>query len=532
MKARAILLTSAALLLVGIGLAPVLVILVRSLLLEGQVGLPYLQRMGESQRVWTLFGHSAAVSGLTTLITVAAGLPLGILLGRSDLPLRRALTFLFTIPLLVPPYIIAVLWFYVLGRRGLAARVFGARFAEASSDWYFGLPGCVLVLSTVFLPVVVLLVIIFLNTVNPRFEEAARMVSGWAGVLRGVSIPLILPGVLLSAILVFLLSFGEFGVPMYLRYDVFPVEAFTQFSAFFDFGAAAAASLPLVIVTLGVLAVERVFLRDRTYTLRPIAPADGRLELSLGAARWWAFLLAGMLGALAVGLPLTTLGWNASSPAAIREALDRGGDSLLRSLCYAGFGAAFVTLVGFLLGYLIHSRALSFWRSADSITVFLFALPSTVVGIGLVAIWNHPATGFIYATPAIVLFGYFAQYAALTSRISVSALAQIPSGMEEAAQVVGARWPRRMVSIVAPLAWRGIAGGWVVAYIFCLRDTGISMMVYPPGHDTLPVRIFTLMANGSTELISALCLLMCAAAVAPPILAGLGFLYSARRRRA
>jgi iron(III) transport system permease protein len=60
----------------------------------------------------------------------------------------------------------------------------------------------------------------------------------------------------------------------------------------------------------------------------------------------------------------------------------------------------------------------------------------------------------------------------------------------------------------------------MVAYIFCLRDTGISMMVYPPGHDTLPVRIFTLMANGSSELIAALCLLMCAASLAPLLVGG------------
>lgn len=507
MNARTILLASAALVLVGIGLAPVLVILARSILFEGPAGLSYYQRMWESHRVWTLLGHSAAVSGLTTLLTLAAGLPLGILLGRSDLPLRRVLTALFTIPLLVPPYILAVLWFNILGRQGLAAA------------WYFGLPGCVLVLSSVFLPVVVLLVMILLKTVNPRLEEAARLTTGWPGVLRGVTIPLIFPGVLLAALLVFLLSFGEFGVPMYLRYGVFPVEAFTQFSAFLDFGAAAAATLPLVMVTFGALALERVFLRDRTYILRPIAEAGGPAVLALGKARWWIFGLAGTLCLVSVVLPFAAL-VGSVSPASIREALARAGDSLVRSLWYAAAGATLLAVLGFLLGYLIHNRALRFWRSVDSVAVFLFALPSTVIGIGLVSIWNHPATGFIYGTPLILLFGYLAQYAALTSRISVSALAQIPRALEEAAEVAGASWLRRMRSIVAPLAWRGIAGGWIVAYIFCLRDTGISMMVYPPGHDTLPVRIFTLMANGSTELIAALCLLMCAASLAPLLVGG------------
>jgi len=89
--------------------------------------------------------------------------------------------------------------------------------------------------------------------------------------------------------------------------------------------------------------------------------------------------------------------------------------------------------------------------------------------------------------------------------------------------VLGAGWLRRTSSIVAPLAKRGLAAGWLVAYIFCLRDMGISMLVYPPGHDTFPVRIFTLMANGSQSLIAALCVLMLAATLLPLGLLSLGW---------
>jgi len=62
--------------------------------------------------------------------------------------------------------------------------------------------------------------------------------------------------------------------------------------------------------------------------------------------------------------------------------------------------------------------------------------------------------------------------------------------------------------VVAPLARRGLIAAWLIAYIFCLRDIGISMVVYPPGSDTLPVRILTLMANGAPSLIAALCIIL------------------------
>jgi iron(III) transport system permease protein len=200
---------------------------------------------------------------------------------------------------------------------------------------------------------------------------------------------------------------------------------------------------------------------------------------------------------------------------AYNQAISRAGSSLLRSLTYAAIGASVLSIIGFFCGYLIHHKAFVFWQSLDSVTIFLFALPSTLIGIGLVLLWNRPSMNFIYATPIIIIFGYVAQYTALTSRITVSALTQIPPSMEEAAQVVGARWPRRTALITAPLAKRGLLAGWLVGYIFCLRDTGISMMVYPPGHDTFPVRIFTLMANGKADLIAALCVIMIVATLLP-----------------
>ncbi len=530
MRAKTAVLTAAALTLVIAGLVPVLGLVVSNFLSGRRPGYLYFERFVVSTQPWLLLGRSFAVAGSTTLIALLLGVPLGILFGRSDLPLRRCLAFLFTIPLVIPPYIVAVLWFYLLGRQGLVGRMFGPLVAEVTSGWLFGLPGCVLVLSSVMLPVVMLLVMVLLKTVNPRLEEAGRVVAGWPGVLRGITLPLILPGILLAAILVFLLSFGEFGVPMFLRFDVFPVEAFTRFTAFLDPGAAAAATYPLVLVTLALLAVEHVHLCNRTYILRPLTTAHSHPDIELRKARGWLFVASACLCIVLVLLPLAILLWESLSGGAIHEAVTRAQDSLVRSLAYAALGATLLTITGFFLGYLIQNRALPIWKSVDSLSVFLFALPSTVIGIGMVTVWNHPNTGFIYGTPAILMLGYLAQYSAIASRISVSTLAQMPAGMEEVAQVVGAGWFRRFAHIVVPLSWKGIVGAWLISFIFCLRDTGISMMVYPPGHDTLPVRIFTLMANGSTALVASLCLLMCLATMMSLVLGGF-FLYYYRRER-
>ncbi len=482
-----------------IGLAPVLSMLINSIVAEGRFSLGAYSSVLTSARQWNLMAHSAVLSLLVSTFATCLGVPLGLLLGKTDLPFKKTLTALFVIPLLIPPYIIAVAWVDFLGIQHLK-----------------GLWACVLVLSSAFLPIPMLLTMIFLRTINPRLEEAARLVSGWAGVLKTITLPLILPGILLGGIVVFLLTFGEFGVPNFLRYDVFAVESFTQFSAFYNFKAATASSVPLALVTLLVLLVEARFLRERTYQIRPTPDSiQSSTSIRLGKEKHFWLGMASLLAMALVIVPLLVLLLRSEGLNSYTQALERAGHSMVRSVTYAFWGATLLTIMGFFLGYIIHTKALAFWRSVDSFTIFLFALPATVIGIGLISLWNTPWTNFVYGTAAIIILGYLAKYTALTSRIMVTQFAQVPASMEEAAHISGAGWARTMFFIVAPLAKRGLLAGWIVAYIFSIRDTGISMLVYPPGHETLPVRIFTLMANGSEQLIAALCVLMIAATLVP-----------------
>jgi len=512
---RRIFLFVVVILLFVIGMLPVLSMLFKSIMLDGRFTLAAYKGVLTSTHQWTLMGHSMALSLLVTVLTVMVGVPLGILFAKTDFPLRRFFTILFVIPLLIPPYILAVSWADLLGKEGLLAHVLGYSAMATIARDLFGLPGCVFVLFAIFLPIPLLLTMIFLRTVNPRLEEAGRLVAGWRLVMKRVTIPLILPGILLSAMLVFLLSFGEFSVPNFLRYDVFPVESFTQFSAFYNFRAATAAALPLAGVTLILLLIEAAFLRDRTYQLQPAPERERMSLLELKGARTGLLALVSLLGLIIVVVPILVLVIQSAGPDAYAVALERAGASLLRSLAYAVIGATCVTILGFFTGYLIQTKALRIWRSVDSLTIFLFALPGTVIGIGLISLWNTPWTNLIYSTPVIIILGYLAKYTALTSRISVTQLARIPASMEEAAQVAGAGWFRRMFLIVAPLARRGLIAGWLVGYIFSLRDTGITMLVYPAGRETLPVRIFTLMANGTPEVIAALCVMMIIATLLP-----------------
>ena len=142
------------------------------------------------------------------------------------------------------------------------------------------------------------------------------------------------------------------------------------------------------------------------------------LVIPLGRWRVPALLAVSLLATAIVVLPLLALVVSSLSPFAYPEAWSKAADSLGRSLVFARVGATLLTVLGFFCGYLIHHRALRLWRAVDTLTLLLFTLPGTVIGVGLIALWNRPATGFLYASAAMVILAYLAQYTALTSRIT------------------------------------------------------------------------------------------------------------------
>jgi iron(III) transport system permease protein len=473
----------------------------------------YLEVFGNI-RTWVLFRNSVVLAGLTTAVAGIIGLTLGSLIAKTDLPLRKTLAIVFSLPLLFPPYVLAIGWFEVLGRGGLLAKWVGAPWGEMTSRWLFGLPGAVLVLGSAFLPVVLLLTITYLRGVDPSLEEAGRLSSGWAAVLKGITIPLITPGILLSLVLVFLLSIGEFGAPAFLRLSVFPVASFTQSSAFYNFGAATAAAVPLIVVVLAGLLIAQRVIQNKQYSFR-WAVHQNLTRIPLGRNTPLVLLAVILVAVALVGLPLSGVVWRGASVAALSDAIQRAGDSALRSIIYAAITASVLCVLGFFLAYATHRRALAGWWWLDALTLFLFTVPGTVIGIGLITLWNRPSTNWIYSTPAILIFGLVAQYIALGTRAILAGFSQLPPSLEEAAELTGARWFRRLFVILLPLLRPATLTAWAGAFIFCLRDLSLPLLLAPPGGDTLTARTMTLMANGSPELVAALSVLSIVLAVLP-----------------
>jgi iron(III) transport system permease protein len=497
-KAEAIVLWLCVAVVAIAGFVPIAVMAVESVRYNGYFSLNHYRELISAARFWPLFGNSIQLALATTTVCGLIGVPTGVLFAKSDLPLRSEFMWLLTIPFVLPPYFIALGW-----------SRFVAHFGATSSDWLFGFGGCVLVLSSVFLPITILLTFASASNVDGRLEEAGRLAARWPTVLRRITLPLSAPGILFSLVLVFLLAIGELSVPSFLRYPTLPVLSFTQFAASYNFGAATAAAVPLAALAFLGVFIEFAVLQDRVFAFRSIGRG---LVISLRHWKSLVALIVGLFSITLVVLPLSALFTDAFSLTALHEAMQRAGASALRSVIYSALAATILMTLGFLLAQVTRDCA---QRLANFLTLALFAVPGTVLSIGLVRLWNSPMTWFIYTTPALLILGYTAQYCAVTTRLSLAGFFLIPKTLDEAARLTGASWARRLFRIFVPLSTRTLVCAWLAAYILCLRDVPLALMTAPPGGDPLPARILTLMANGAPPLIASLCLIMTVASLIP-----------------
>jgi iron(III) transport system permease protein len=219
-------------------------------------------------------------------------------------------------------------------------------------------------------------------------------------------------------------------------------------------------------------------------------------------------------------LPFSSILIQAADWQTIQEAFEKAKAPMFRSYLYGITGATLLMCFGFAGGYLIEEKIRGY-RLYDALLIFLFALPAAVIGIALILFWNHSYTNFIYTTPLIILFGYTGKYLVLSTKISQNRLAQIPHSQIEVAQMAGANWFQILRYILMPLSKKAILTMWLIGFIFSLRETTITMLVYPPGYETLPVYTLTQMANGDPKIIAGLSLLMIAMTLLPLLLLGI-----------
>ena len=470
--------------------------------------------------------YNTALLGVgTALVASAIGVPLGIVLARVPLGRKGLLRLLLAAPALLPPYIVALAWVYLGGSRGLVATVLGV---DVLSEWTYSLSGTIVVLGLTYYPLAMLATEVAMRRIDGRLEEAALVVAPPGRVLWRITLPMASRSILAAALLTFVLAVAEFGVPGLLRVRVYTTEVFTAFAALYDFTRAIIVAVPLLVLCACVAGVAVVVAGDRLITPRRLTGVPPPL---LQSCQRTATGLIVLVIAAAVGLPLLILAREAAGIRSSSAVFAGSGQAIANSVVLAAIGATAVVSVATWLGYARARTSRLLGQLADIALVVLFAVPSTIVGVGLIGIWNRSGPfGAAYGTEGMFVLVHLARFVPVAVLVLAAAVAHVPASHEEAAAVGGAGWLRTMRRIVAPQVSLGIATAWVVAFVLAFGELGASILVAPPGESTLPIRIYTIIANTPPSHVAALALLQTAVIFTP--LAVLGAAFSVQRRQA
>src|SRR6185295_8941827 len=150
-------------------------------------------------------------------------------------------------------------------------------------------------------------------------------------------------------------------------------------------------------------------------------------------------------------------------------------------------------------------------------------VPATIVGVALIGLWNRAgAVGAIYATNGMFVLVYLARFTPLAALVLAAGARRVPPSHEEAAAVSSARWFRTMTHIVLPQMKRSLLSVWVIVFTLAFGELGASVLVTPPGESTLPIRIYTLIANAPPAQVATLALLQIAVIFSPLAVLALG----------
>jgi len=448
-----------------------------------------------SARTWELLLRSLILAGSVSALCLLAGVPLGLLLGRTDVAGRGWALLLHAFPMFLPPFLLALGWFHIFGTTGFWGN-------EVTSRLLFSPLGSIGVQTIAFTPIVTSLVALALQRIDPSLEEAARTVASPLRVATRILLPITWPAAGLAGLVVFALSLSELGVPMFLRVQVYPAAVFARLGGIeYAPGEAFVLVLPLLAISIALLVLEQ-----RLISCRPTAVLGLRLsdKPTFRLKRWRTPATAGCWLVSMLGLlPIAVLAFRASRTGGFTAAPAWLGASVQNSFLPAAVAATILTATGFVLGRAIVRRSPGA-GFLDALTVLAFVTPATVLSVGLITVWNRPGTQFIYGSTLIIILGYIGRYGVIASRTLAAAVAQSPPHLEEAAMVCGARFWRRLVRVLLPVHARAVAATWLLTLVFCLRDLETTIPFYPPGREPLPVRIFTLEANGPEEVVAAL----------------------------
>ncbi|MDR1651892.1 MAG: iron ABC transporter permease, partial [Synergistaceae bacterium] len=456
------------------------------------VRLSFVQNGRFSLEIWraVLSSHSstAALRGSIKLgmWTATASTLIGFLFAfvctRTNTPFKSFIAAMGTLPVISPPFSLTLSIILLFGNNGLFSRQLGI-----TQSPIYGLPGLVLAQTMSMFPIAFLTLSGVMEAIDSTFEDAALNLSaGRFKTFTSITLPLSIPGVLSSWLLVFINSLADFANPLILSgsYRVLSLESYLEVTGMNRLGHGAALSILLLLPTLTAFFVQRFWIARKSYvtvTGKPSGritelaspPVKAALNIAIAAV---VIFLASLYGTIAAGCFVKNWGIDYTfSLDNIAEALTRGRDALGDTAALAAAATPAAGLLAMIAALLIVRKKFIGKRLLEVLLMTPFALPGTLVGISFILAFNK-APLILVGTAAIIVINYVVRELPVGIEGGIASLRQIDPSIEEAATDLGADSATVFRTIVLPLVRPAFISS--LSYTFVRSMTAVSAVIF------------------------------------------------------
>jgi iron(III) transport system permease protein len=469
---------------------------------------------------------TAIIATTSAAICCVVAAPIGWLVSRTDMPGRQTIRALVTASFVTPPFLGAVAW-ELLGapNSGLLNQLYRA-FAGADADPLFNiysLTGIIFVISCYTFPFIFVLVANALDNMPGELEDASAILGGKAWTTaRRVTIPLALPALVAGALIAFLQAMTLFGSPAILALPAGFHTMTTKIWSLFQYPPklelAAAAAVPLLLLTIVLLQLQKFILGRRGYSvLGGKYGAPRRIELK----RWrWAALAFCLLVLLnPVFLPYFALLNAAFSPNAttlvtpstatlhnivfVFTELSSTQLALKNTVILGTATATIGTILALVIAYVTTRRVIAGHRVLGFLATAPVAVPGIVLGVGLFLSYTRPPF-VLYGTLWILLAAFLTINLPSAYQQLQAAFATIHPELEDASRILGATRLQSLRQITAPLLRTGVIATWCFIFIGVMRELSAAIVLFTSQTKVLSVLIYDLNESGDLAAIAVL----------------------------
>ncbi len=496
---------------------------------QGHLSLEGVEQLVSSPYYLHILWFTTWQAALSTLLTIAIGLPGAYIFARYDFPGKSLIRALTTAPFVLPTIVVALAFTALLGRRGLlnAALMGIFHLDHPPLDLRYSL--AIILLAHVFYNYTLVLRIVgaYWANLDPQMEEAARVLgANRRRAFLEVTLPLLMPAIAAAALLVFVFCFTSFGVILVLggpRFATLEVEIYRQTVQYLNLPLAATLSLVQMGLTFGLMAA---YARLQARMSRPLTLRPRRTTQRAPVRRHERLLVLGNLTLmlLLLGLPLAALVGRSLDVDNYRRLFEnpRGSvfyvppvEAVRNSVGFALATVGLAVTLG-LLSALALSRPGRMAALLDPVLMLPLTTSAVTLGLGYIVALDKPPLD-LRTSPLLVVLAHTLVALPFVVRSVLPALRSIDPRLREAAAILGASPWQVWREVDLPIVARATLVGAVFAFTVSMGEFGATSLIARPERPTLPIAIYRFLgrpgaanygqALAMSTLLMAVCLL-------------------------